>query len=595
MPRRRLSIAEIVILLLVGATTVLLGTLAVIGYSSYRDRQREEFARKHAAIADQLATSLTLPLWNFDRGQIGKVIESAMQDDEVYGIVARSTGEVPVQHVRTRDAAWKVAAGGGKFAAGGLVVEKRPVAVAGDTVGVVEVFATTRFLETRLRQTLFAIVGVIGFLDLILVVGLYLLLWRTVLRPLREVEQRALALTQGDAPRESPRRRRYPGELESLQSSLEKMIGLLGARYEELQRSESAHRRLAESLRESEEKFSKVFHSAPDAMAITEAETGRCLDANEGFRRHFGFGRAALLGKTALDLGIWSDEASRSRFVALLQARGAVRDFEIDHRNARGEAVSYLVSAERLTLGGGSYILSVFHDITDRKRAAERDRQAREEFTRRLIASQEAERRRIAGELHDSLGQNLLLIKNRAQLALAAAGLPPEFRRQLESMQDMAAQAIAEVRQISHDLRPYQLDQLGLTRALASMIDGAARNTALHFTHQLDAVDDLFAPEAATNLYRVVQESLNNILHHARAAHAHVTLERDVRQVRLEIADDGCGFAPGEGAPASRKEGGLGLANIAERVRIVNGTLRIDSAPGRGTRLEVTIPLPDEP
>ena len=91
-----------------------------------------------------------------------------------------------------------------------------------------------------------------------------------------------------------------------------------------------------------------------------------------------------------------------------------------------------------------------------------------------------------------------------------------------------------------------------------------------------------------------MQESLNNILHHARASHAHITLERDVRDVRLEIADDGRGFTPGEPPPTPRKEGGFGLKSIAERVRILGGTLQIDSAPTRGTRLEVTIPLPPE-
>jgi len=258
------------------------------------------------------------------------------------------------------------------------------------------------------------------------------------------------------------------------------------------------------------------------------------------------------------------------------------------------------LSAEGIKLAGTDCIVSVVHDITDRKhaenehaRALERERRARDEFTKRLIASQEAEQRRIAGELHDSLGQNLLLIKNRAQLALGAHDLPAHLGGAFESIQDMATRAISEVRQISHDLRPYQLDQLGFTRALEALIDSAARNTGFPFVRKLDAVDDVLAGDAATNLYRIVQESLNNILNHAKAHQAQITLERDVRDLRLCIEDDGCGFTPGATMP-QRQEGGFGLRGIAERARILQAELRIDSAPGRGTRIELTIPLPEE-
>ena len=844
MSHTKLSVAGIVIILLVAATTLLLGALAVIGYSSYRSRQQADFARQHAVIADQLATSLTLPVWNFDREQVGKVMESAMQDDDIYGVVARSTGDLPIQYVRARNDDWKVIASTGTLATSGLQIEKRPIAVAGETIGEVEVFATPRFLEARLRQTLFAIIGIIGFLDLILVLGLSLLLWHTVLKPLKELEKHALAVSQGSHFGESLPRKPYLGELESLRGSLAKMIGMLEMRFQDVQRSEARFRQLAETLRESEEKFAKAFRSSPqpititdletgriieanegflrtygftrdetighttlelgiwvnladrqrvadalreraslrnvkvpgrtrrgeiittlmscelitlgdrpcflaimdditaqeraetalreseekfskafrdspnpiviserdsgriidanatflhaigataeqvigrssvelglwhlpaeretlgraiqsngsvrnfkvhgltlrgaplvvlvsavlielrektalltmmqditdheraeialreseekfstafrsgpDAMAIAEMETGRYLDVNDGFERLWGYTRKEALGRTSLELGMWPEAAERESFLATLRTHGAVRDLECVSRNRHGDSITFLISAEEVELGGRRCILSVSHDITDRQRAIARERQAREEFTQRLIASQEAERRRIAGELHDSLGQNLLLIKNRAQLALATAPVPPEFRWQLESIQDMAAQSIAEVRQISHDLRPYQLDQLGLTRALESMIDAAARNTGFQFTRKLEFVDDVFAPEAATNLYRVVQESLSNILHHARASHARITLERDVRHVRLEITDDGRGFTPGAPLPVPHKEGGFGLKNIAERVRILGGVLQIDSAPDRGTRLAATIPLPED-
>ena len=149
------------------------------------------------------------------------------------------------------------------------------------------------------------------------------------------------------------------------------------------------------------------------------------------------------------------------------------------------------------------------------------------------------------------------------------------------------ARAISEVRHISHDLRPYQLDQLGLTRALEALIDGVARSAAIAFERKLDPVDDCFSAEAAIHVYRVVQESLNNILKHSAATQVRIEFERDIHQLVLRITDDGKGFTPDARAKAS----GLGLKNIAERVRILRGQLRVETQPDKGVRLEITFPV----
>jgi PAS domain S-box-containing protein len=222
---------------------------------------------------------------------------------------------------------------------------------------------------------------------------------------------------------------------------------------------------------------------------------------------------------------------------------------------------------------------------TEREQAVASEQKARAEYTVQLIAAQEAERTRIAGELHDSLGQNLLLIKNRAQLALLEKKSSGKILEQLKTISELATQSIAEARQISYDLHPYQLDHLGLTRAIEMLVTNAAQASGIIFDHRLEMVDDLFPGAAATNLYRITQESLSNILKHSRAKKVRLRLERDVREVQLLIQDDGCGFDP---AAAGR---GLGLKNIAERVRILGGQLKFDSQPGRGSRIEVTIPF----
>ena len=215
-----------------------------------------------------------------------------------------------------------------------------------------------------------------------------------------------------------------------------------------------------------------------------------------------------------------------------------------------------------------------------------REQQARIQYTFQLIAAQEAERKRIAAEIHDSLGQNLLLVKNLAQIALRDQN-PANTYEQLAGINHLAAQCIAEARQISRELHPYQLEHLGLKRALELLLENASQAGGVKFDWKFDEPGEHFPSAAATNLYRIVQESLNNILKHSRAQNVRLRLERDIHDLQLTIADDGCGFAPESRAL------GMGLKNIAERVHMLGGTFKLDSAPGRGTRLEVVIPVAD--
>ncbi len=353
--------------------------------------------------------------------------------------------------------------------------------------------------------------------------------------------------------------------------------------------------RADQALRESEAKFSKVFHASPISIIISDLETGRIVDANEAFQRIFECTLQEAIGRSTLELGLWRDPSEQKVVVAALRSGGLARNLKVRCRSLRGAPITVLVSYELIELHDRASVLAMAQDITDTERAEEeragalaREARARDQFTHRLIAAQEAERSRIAGELHDSLGQSMLLVKNRAQLSLAGEGLAPELRSQLVSIQEIAAQAIAEVRHISHDLRPYQLDQLGLTRALESMIEGAAASTGIQFERRLEQVDDAFTPDSAIHFYRIVQECLNNILKHSRASRVEILLERDIHQIRLLISDNGCGFTPEGSVPGGA---GLGLKNIAERARILEGALRIESQPGQGSSIELIVGL----
>ncbi|PWU08286.1 MAG: hypothetical protein C5B50_29850 [Verrucomicrobia bacterium] len=219
-------------------------------------------------------------------------------------------------------------------------------------------------------------------------------------------------------------------------------------------------------------------------------------------------------------------------------------------------------------------------------------RTAQQNFSRRLIESQELERKRIAAELHDSLGQNLLVIKNRADIAhkARASGAREEFGE----ISRVAGQALDEVREISQNLRPYQLDRLGLTRAVAGLVKKVGASSAVKCVADIAPLDKVFPPEAEINVYRIVQEGLNNILKHSGATEARVTLAHEPARVRLLIEDNGRGFDLPAATQRPERAGGMGLDGIAERVRILGGRLQIQSTPGGGTRLKIDLPAPTD-
>jgi signal transduction histidine kinase/ligand-binding sensor domain-containing protein len=216
-----------------------------------------------------------------------------------------------------------------------------------------------------------------------------------------------------------------------------------------------------------------------------------------------------------------------------------------------------------------------------------RAKTAQEAFSRQLIELQEAERKRLAAELHDSLGQSLAIIMNRADLLLDK---PPDQERTTAHVGEIsatAAEAIREVREIAYQLRPVELDRLGLTKALRAMTKKVSAATGIRIDAEIDEIDDLFDGESEINLYRIVQESISNIVKHSGASQAKLVVRRDSGSVGLTIHDNGKGFNP----TAAGQNGGFGLKGISERVRIVGGRLTLRSAPGQGTTTSVYLDL----
>ncbi|MCX7706401.1 MAG: GAF domain-containing sensor histidine kinase [Anaerolineae bacterium] len=216
------------------------------------------------------------------------------------------------------------------------------------------------------------------------------------------------------------------------------------------------------------------------------------------------------------------------------------------------------------------------------------------QLVRRLVTAQEEERKRIACELHDETGQKLTALAMglaAVESQLAASGDLDQVTAVVRDLREMSDQAIVELRNIMADLRPAQLDDLGLVPALRWFVKQyQARHPEIQVQLAADRSLDRLPAQYEIVLFRATQEALTNVARHAKATQVRLTLSQDNVCVRLEVRDNGIGFdpaAPPRHAPGS----GLGLVGLRERVALVGGRCVVDSAPGRGTRVMIELPL----
>lgn len=221
-------------------------------------------------------------------------------------------------------------------------------------------------------------------------------------------------------------------------------------------------------------------------------------------------------------------------------------------------------------------------------RQLRREQERREAFALGLIQSQEVERKRIAQELHDSLGQDLILIKNAATLTLRKFNPVPPVSDYLNEMATLAAHALTNARHITSNLRPPELDRLGLTAALETVIEKLAAHSDIKLTAAIENVNGLWSADQEIHIYRIVQEGLNNALKHASPRHIQLSVRRDIQAATIMLNDDGCGFDP-EAAVGPRA--GIGLAGLKERIRILGGEMTLHSSRGKGTTVHCRIPV----
>jgi len=181
----------------------------------------------------------------------------------------------------------------------------------------------------------------------------------------------------------------------------------------------------------------------------------------------------------------------------------------------------------------------------------------------------------------------LLIIKNRVALAQTDVDERETVEEQLSELSLSATAAIEECREIAYNLRPYQISRFGLSKTLYGIFMRLNEITPIEATAEIDKIDNFLSPETEINVYRIVQESVNNIIKHSGASEALLAVKRGDNEITIVIEDDGRGFLPSAASVKTNGKGGFGLIGIAERVKMLHGVYEIDSAPESGTRIRI--------
>lgn len=345
--------------------------------------------------------------------------------------------------------------------------------------------------------------------------------------------------------------------------------------------------------RKMEIRYRRLFEAAQDGILILEAATGRITDVNPYLADMLGFSRAEIIGKTIADISPRQDLESNRAMMNQLKKNGYVRydNLPLQTKDGRQVAVEFVSNVYQT---GGSHVIQCnIRNIVERKEAE----QKREEFnhklqglSRQLVEAQEAERRLIARELHDEIGQSLTVAQLNLQASLQSPlvnGLAARLRESLEAID----QVLLQVQDISLNLRPAMLDDLGLEPALKWLTNRQASLAGLKAKIQVTPLGNRLDTVIETECFRVAQEALTNVARHAHATAVTLKLREEHGQLHLRVRDNGRGFDIPTVWKKAVDGASLGLLSMEERAILAEGGLEYISAPGKGTEVHAWFPL----
>ena len=399
--------------------------------------------------------------------------------------------------------------------------------------------------------------------------------------------------------RDVTERMRVELELKRHRHHLEEMVA---ARTTELSRANQALTEAVEELRKTEERlireksFSRsVIDCLPGIFYVFDHNV-EAVQWNRQLELISGYSREEVAGRNALDFYPPDEQPLVAKRIQEVYEEGR-SSVEANVITKDGQLIPHLLTGRRLRLSHGDHMVGLGVDISKRKEAEEALRQSERQLRQlsaRLLETQEMERKRVAQELHDGLGQPLSAIK--ISLERVYSALNPvdneSSSRLLGRLVPMVQDAVEEVRRIAMDLRPSMLDDLGIL----ATISWFTREFSRIYGHiKLDkdiAVEEAQVPDLLTTvIYRILQEALNNVAKHSGADRAEIALRQTGSDLILSIADNGNGFDVEQVLNVENPGRGFGLASMRERTEMSGGIFHLDSSPGQGALLEAVWPL----
>jgi len=350
--------------------------------------------------------------------------------------------------------------------------------------------------------------------------------------------------------------------------------------------------RAEQALRESEERSRAILRAIPDSIFLLDSDY-TYLDCQPRSFCQAKIPQDKLIGKNMRDV------------LPPELADKFVRSFQDVSKSGEPQLVEYgsrlngqmRYSEARVVFTSDRKFLVVVRDITERKLAEEGLRKREKELSRshakirelagKLMSAQEEERRRISRELHDDLNQKVAALSIMISTITHQLALEESLRNQLEMVHTYSVEIADGIHRLSHELHPAVLEHVGLPAALRAYVAEFSRLEKIRVELTVSEAVEAIPHDAAVCLYRIAQESLRNIVKHSGVDHAEMTLTMDERAVCLHVVDSGSGFD----LSSARNDGGLGLASMEERIRLVQGSFRISTEPGGGSKLLATIPL----
>jgi len=347
------------------------------------------------------------------------------------------------------------------------------------------------------------------------------------------------------------------------------------------------------ALQVSEMRYRRLFETAQDGILILNADSGQIDDVNPFLTDMLGYSRKQLLGNRLWDIVPFKDVGASKAEFRDLQRESYVRYDDIPLETKDGRSINVEFVSNIYQVNGDRVVQCNIRDITKRRRAEDKLKDYSRKFqvlSRRLVEAQETERRNIARELHDEIGQALTVIQLNLQAMLQSPGRRPLVSRLKESL-EVVDRVLEQVHDLSLNLRPMILDDLGLEPALRWLTGRPAALVGLQTRFQADPLDQRLNPVIVTECFRVAQEALTNVVRHAQAKTVSVELRKEAGQLHLRVQDDGIGFDVGAVREQAVRGASLGLLSMEERAALAGGGLEFKSAPQQGTEVHAWFPL----